>query len=67
MANPAILHLTVRMPPALRDRLRDSAEANRRSMNSEIVHYLDCALEAQEAKGPASVGALPDLNTTNPR
>lgn len=68
MASNETLHLTVRMPSRLRDRLRTSAEASRRSMNSEIVHYLDCALGAQEAKSPVSVGALPDPEQlTNPR
>lgn len=49
----------VRLPDGMRDRIRERAAANRRSMNAEIVHYLDCALGAQEAKDPASVGALP--------
>lgn len=34
----------VRMPDGLRDRLRDAAEANNRSMNSEIVARLEESL-----------------------
>lgn len=48
----------LRIPNGMRDRIRANAEANRRSMNAEIIHYLDRALAAEE-KSPASVGALP--------
>lgn len=66
MAAASPLHLTVRMPIELRDRLRDSASDNRRSLNSEIVHVLDRALAAEKAKDPASVGALPGHGSNNP-
>ncbi len=58
----------VRLPRGMRDRIRERAAANRRSMNAEIVHYLDRALEeGREAKGAASVAADPRLITsTNP-
>ncbi|MBS3849710.1 Arc family DNA-binding protein [Devosia sp. BSSL-BM10] len=49
----------LRLPPGMSERIRQQAASNRRSMNSEIIHYLDWALKAQEAKGPASVEALP--------
>lgn len=42
---------TLRLPDGMRARLRRAAEHNRRSINSEIVHYLDRALRAQEASG----------------
>ncbi|WP_406873315.1 Arc family DNA-binding protein [Aminobacter sp. P9b] len=51
--------LNVRLPHGMRDRIRQRAAANRRSMNAEIVHYLDCALGAQEAKGPAEAATSP--------
>ncbi|MBE0580826.1 MAG: Arc family DNA-binding protein [Devosia sp.] len=58
----------LRMPPGMRERIRQSAETNRRSMNSEIVHHLDRALAAENENGPASVGALPGQeHETNPR
>ncbi|NVM41943.1 Arc family DNA-binding protein [Ochrobactrum intermedium] len=34
----------VRMPDGLRERLRISAEMNKRSMNAELVFHLDRAL-----------------------
>ncbi|WP_371136115.1 Arc family DNA-binding protein [Devosia sp.] len=58
MTIPVALHLTVRIPSDLRNRLRTSATTNRRSMNSEIIHHLDCALEAQKTKGAAG-SAIP--------
>lgn len=50
----------VRFPEGMRDRLRQQAKANRRSMNSEIVHHLDRALAAEDEKGPAATGIAPD-------
>lgn len=67
MASNDTLHLTVRMPAQLRDRLRKSADANRRSMNSEIIHYLDCAVEAQEAKDPARTAIPPSHGSNDPQ
>ncbi|WP_082555348.1 Arc family DNA-binding protein [Devosia sp. Root635] len=58
--------LNIRIPALLRDRLRESAEANRRSVTAEIVHYLDRALAAENENGPASVRALPDQEPTTP-
>lgn len=45
----------LRMPDALRDRIRDAAGRNRRSMNSEIVFHLERALPAQDAAGDEAV------------
>lgn len=56
----------VRLPDGMRDRIRVNAEANRRSMNSEIVHYLDRALAAEEAKGPAEAATSPSHGPSNP-
>lgn len=58
--------VAVRMPTWMRDRIRERAEANRRTMNAEIVHYLDCALGAQEEKGPAEAATSPSHVTENP-
>lgn len=58
--------MKIRIPTGMRDRIRANAEANRRSMNSEIVHYLDRALAAEEAKGPAEVAASPSHGPNNP-
>ncbi|CAN7626001.1 Arc family DNA-binding protein [Aminobacter sp. LjRoot7] len=49
----------IRFPDGMRERIRERAAANRRSMNAEIVHYLDRALDAQEAKGPAEAATSP--------
>jgi plasmid stability protein len=49
----------LRLPTGMRDRIRQRAAANRRSMNSEIVHYLDRALAAEETKSPATAATVP--------
>lgn len=57
----------VRFPHGMRDRIRERAAANRRSMNAEIVHYLDRALAAQqEAKGSAEAPTSPSHVTHQP-
>lgn len=58
--------LSVRLPPGMRARIRDRAAENRRSMNAEIVHYLDCALGAQETEGPAETAISPSHVTHQP-
>lgn len=40
----------LRLPDGMRERIRKVAEANRRSMNSEIVFTLERALPAEESK-----------------
>lgn len=47
----------VRMPEGLRDRLRASAEENRRSMNAELIFHLDRALPLQVRKAATGVGS----------
>ncbi|WP_082549636.1 Arc family DNA-binding protein [Mesorhizobium sp. Root552] len=39
----------IRMPEGMRDRISENAKANRRTMNAEIVHYIDRALETKTA------------------
>lgn len=56
----------VRMPPGMRDQIKINAAVNRRSMNAEIVHYLDRALAAQNKKGPAEAATSPSHVTENP-
>ena len=57
----------LRLPDGMRERIRQRAEANRRSMNSEIVHYLDRALAAENENGPAATAIAPDLEPSQPR
>lgn len=40
----------VRMPDGMRDRIKEEAERNRRSMNSEIIYQLNRAYSAQETE-----------------
>lgn len=47
----------VRMPQGLRDRLRSSADDNRRSMNAELIFHLDRALPLQVRKAAAGAGS----------
>lgn len=34
----------IRLPEGMRDRIRQNAELNRRTMNAEIIHYIDKAI-----------------------
>ncbi len=51
----------VRMPDGLRERLRASAEMNKRSMNAELIFHLDRALplHIQRAAGDRSANLAP--------
>lgn len=42
--------ISIRVPSGLRERVRESAETNRRSMNSEIVFLLEQALPDKGVK-----------------
>lgn len=66
MQKPRPESLNIRLPDGMRDRIRERAASNRRSMNAEIVHYLDCALGAQEEKGPAEAATSPSHVTETP-
>ncbi|WP_442580748.1 Arc family DNA-binding protein [Mesorhizobium sp. ASY16-5R] len=55
--------MNIRLPDGMRERIRQNAAENRRSMNSEIVHYLDFALDAQDAKGAVETAISPRPNT----
>jgi plasmid stability protein len=57
----------LRLPDGMRRRIRLHADANRRSMNSEIVHYLDRALAAQDEEGPAGAPTPPSHGSDQPR
>lgn len=43
----------IRLPEGMRDRIRKKAEENRRTMNAEILHYIDKAM-APEPKTATS-------------
>lgn len=38
----------IRLPEGMRDRIRQNAETSRRTMNAEIIHYIDQALIGKE-------------------
>lgn len=57
MLEQKLVPWNVRMPATMRDSIRERAAENRRSMNAEIVHYLDRALAAQNEKGPAATAS----------
>lgn len=57
----------VRMPEGMRDRIRQKADENRRTMNSEIIHALDRALAAEHEKGPAATAIAPSPEPDQPR
>lgn len=37
----------IRLPVGMRDQIRANAEASRRTMNAEILHYIDRALSPE--------------------
>lgn len=57
----------VRMPQGLRDRLRHSADENRRSMNAELIFHLDRALPLQVRKAVAGEGSKAKAPATDRR
>lgn len=46
--------ITLRLPEDLHDRLTDRAQEDRRSLNSEIVHLLETALDLEGPAQPQS-------------
>jgi len=57
MASSDLDKFIARFPDGLRDRLRSSADENRRSMNSELIFHLDRALPLQVRKAVAGEGS----------
>lgn len=57
--------VNIRLPNGMRDRLRRFATANHRSVTSQIVHFLDHALAAEEQKGPAGAATPPGHGFSN--
>lgn len=55
----------LRLPQGMREQIRTRAEANRRSMNAEIVHYLDRALSV-EKESPAGAATPPGHSHQQP-
>ena len=66
MSDASLTPASVRLPPSLLAHLRQSAKANRRSVNSEVIVQLERAMALNNEKGPAATGIAPDLNTTHP-
>jgi predicted HicB family RNase H-like nuclease len=52
MKTSEIAPLGVRMPPELKERLREAASENRRSLNAEVVKRLEQSLDTEKAKAP---------------
>ncbi|MEH3117114.1 MAG: Arc family DNA-binding protein [Methylorubrum populi] len=58
---------SVRMPDGMRDRIAAAAKANRRSMNSEIVHHLAQAFgEGETPTTGQSCQATPAVGSSDP-
>jgi hypothetical protein len=57
----------IRLPEGMRDRIRQNAEANRRTMNAEIIHYIDLGLDRMEkmATAGASLATEPAVAGNN--
>jgi len=49
----------IRLPDGMRDRLRQRATANRRTMNAEVILYIDRGLAAAENESPAGTAIPP--------
>jgi len=64
----SMLNLTLKnIPPGLHARLKASAEANRRSLNREILARLEAQLEAPAVDVAAELRALQQLVASLPR
>ncbi|MFF4227369.1 Arc family DNA-binding protein [Streptomyces abikoensis] len=50
------VRMTLRLPEDLRDRLRDHAKSERRSLNSELVYMLEVGLRAAGVDTESSDG-----------
>lgn len=44
--------LNLRLPDGMRDRIKDSAKSNNRSMNAEAVARLEASFEVEQALAP---------------
>jgi hypothetical protein len=55
------VRMTLRLPEDLRDRLRDHAKSERRSLNSELVYALEVGLRTMgvDAESPGGDSATP--------
>lgn len=63
-----MLNLTLKnVPPQLHARLKASAQANRRSLNREILARLEAELDAPSVDVAAELRALEDFVTSLPR
>ncbi len=49
--------VVIKLPSALKERLRKAAEDERRSMNGQAIYLLERALPAENEKTPAAVTA----------
>lgn len=49
-----IVNINVRFPESVRDRVKSFSQADRRSMNSEIIALLEEAMDARETRRPRS-------------
>jgi plasmid stability protein len=63
-----VLNLTLKnLPPELHARLKASAQANRRSLNREILARLEAALDAPSVDVEAELHALENFVASLPR
>jgi len=63
-----VLNLTLKnVPPELHARLKASAEANRRSLNREILARLEAGVSAPSVDVAAELRALEDFVASLPR
>lgn len=54
----------LRFPPGLRERVKQSANVNHRSMNAEMIHHIEAGLG--KAKSPAGI-AVPPSHDQSPQ
>ena len=63
-----MLNLTLKnVPPELHERLKASAQANRRSLNREILARLEAGMSAPSVDVAAELRALEDFVASLPR
>ena len=59
MVEPEILKRTALILPAMREQLKQCARSNRRTLNKQLLSFLEASLESHPVLAPGSISKLP--------
>lgn len=57
--------VNIRIPEPMLVRIREDAEASRRSVSGQVLHYLDRVFAAERTRGPAEGATSPGRGPIN--